>query len=96
MAGVVVTRRFDQIDAQWAILGPLLLVARRSGRPSKWTKRQLIDGLRWRVRTGSPWRDVPACYGSWQAVYGFGRGQCNGVWARILAGLQTPARRRSG
>ncbi|WP_404800491.1 transposase [Actinomadura montaniterrae] len=46
------------------------LVARWSGRPSKWTKRQLIDGVRGRVRTGSPWRDVPACHGSWQAVCG--------------------------
>ncbi|MFB4315821.1 transposase [Actinomadura sp. 21ATH] len=39
-----------------------------SSRPSKWTKRRLIDGIRWRVRVGAPWRDVPACYGSWRAV----------------------------
>ncbi|MER6812349.1 transposase [Spirillospora sp. NPDC000708] len=45
-------------------------VARRSGRPSKWTKQRLIDRIRWRARTGSPWRDVPACCGSWQAVHG--------------------------
>ncbi|WP_323187676.1 hypothetical protein [Streptomyces sp. NBC_01275] len=24
-----------------------------------WTRRQLIDGIRWRTRTGTPWRDVP-------------------------------------
>ena len=23
--------------------------------------------MRWRVRVGAPWRDVPDCYGSWQA-----------------------------
>jgi transposase len=87
-----VTRRFDLTGAQWAVLGPLLPVPRRSGRPSKWTKRQLIDGIRWRVRTGAPWRDVPECYGSWQAVYGlFRRWQRDGAWARILAGLQTRA-----
>ncbi len=92
MATLAVTRRFDLTDAQWAILGPLLPVPRRSGRPSKWTKRQLIDGIRWRVRTGAPWRDVPECYGSWQAVYGlFRRWQREGTWARILAGLQTRA-----
>ncbi|MEU6747312.1 transposase [Spirillospora sp. NPDC046719] len=49
----VVTRRFDLTDAQWAILGPLP-VPRLPGRPSKWTRRQLIDGIRWRVRTGAP------------------------------------------
>ncbi|MGW7463933.1 transposase [Streptomyces xantholiticus] len=36
----------------------------RSGRPSAWTKRQLIDGIRWWVRVGAPWRDAPDCYGS--------------------------------
>ncbi|MER6615745.1 transposase [Streptomyces xantholiticus] len=36
----------------------------RSGRPSAWTKRQLIDKIRWRVRVGAPWRDAPDCYGS--------------------------------
>ncbi|WP_433440131.1 transposase [Nonomuraea sp. CA-141351] len=26
---------------------------------------QLIDGIRWRTRTGTPWRDVPERYGPW-------------------------------
>jgi transposase len=39
-----------------------------------------------------PWRDVPECYGSWQAVYGlFRRWQRAGVWQQILTGLQTRA-----
>lgn len=69
MATLAVRRRFDLNDEQWARLEALLPVAKKPGRPSKWTKRQLIDGIRWRVRTGGPWRDVPECYGSWQAVY---------------------------
>ena len=57
-----------------------------------WTKRQLIDGIRWRVRVGAPWRDVPECYGSWQAVYGlFRRWQRAGSWQKILTGLQSLA-----
>lgn len=92
MATLAVTRRFDLTDGQWAILEPLLPVPRRPGRPSNWTKRQLIDGIRWRVRVGAPWRDVPECYGSWQAVYAlFRRWQRGGVWARILAALQVRA-----
>jgi transposase len=67
-------------------------VPARSGRPSRWTKRQLVDGIRWRVRVGAPWRDVPECYGSWQAVYGlFRRWQRAGVWAQIVTGLQARA-----
>jgi transposase len=52
----------------------------------------LIDGMRWRARVGAPWRDVPACYGSWQAVYAlFRRWQRAGTWAAIVTGLQAAA-----
>ena len=92
MDTIAVTRRFDLTDVQWARLEPLLPKAKKSGRPSKWTKRQLIDGIRWRVRVGAPWRDVPGCYGSWQAVYAlFRRWQRAGVWRRIVTGLQARA-----
>jgi transposase len=71
------------------MLAPLLPVGKKPGGPLKWTKRQLIDGIRWRVRTGAPWRDVPARYGTWQRVYGlFRTWQRAGVWARILSDLQ--------
>ncbi|WP_446218210.1 IS5 family transposase [Micromonospora sp. IBHARD004] len=92
MTTIAVTRRFDLTDGQWAALEPLLPKGRKPGRPPKWSKRQLIDGIRWRVRVGSPWRDVPECYGPWQTVYGlFRRWQRAGVWQRIVTGLQTRA-----
>jgi transposase len=84
--------RFDLTDAEWAVLAPLLPAGKRPGRPSTWTKRQLIDGIRWRVRVGAPWRDVPDCYGSWRAVYSlFRRWQRAGVWQQIVTGLQARA-----
>jgi transposase len=89
---LAVTRRFDLTDEQWAALEPLLPEPSRPGRPSLWSKRQLIDGIRWRVRTGAPWRDMPAGYGSWAAVYGlFRRWQRAGVWQAILTALQAMA-----
>jgi transposase len=88
VARVAVTRRFDLTDAQWALLEPLLPKP-VTGRPPKWSKRQLIDGVRWRIRVGAPWRDVPDCYGHWCSVYGlYRRWQRDGTWARILTGLQ--------
>ncbi|MBC6451749.1 IS5 family transposase [Actinokineospora sp. HBU206404] len=84
--------RADLTDAQWAVLEPLLPAGKKPGRPPQWTRRQLINGIRWRVRAGTPWRDVPPAYGSWQAVYGlFRRWQRAGVWAVILAALQARA-----
>ncbi|WP_181725399.1 IS5 family transposase [Nocardia gipuzkoensis] len=92
MASVSVTGRADLSDAQWARLEPLLPRAKKAGRPPQWSRRQLIDGIRWRTRVGSPWRDVPAQYGSWQAVYGlFRRWQHNGSWVLIWKMLQVYA-----
>jgi transposase len=54
--------------------------------------RLIIDGIRWRVRTGSPWRDEPVVYPPWQTLYRwFHRWQRDGIWARILALLQVRA-----
>lgn len=44
------------------------------------------------MRTGAPWRDLPAEYGPWQTVYGLFRGwQRESVWATVLTGLQARA-----
>lgn len=92
MDTVSVAGRHDLTDAQWTVLEPLLPAPKRSGRPSLFSKRQLIDGMRWRVRAGAPWRDVPVCYGSWSAVYAlFRRWQRDGTWLVIVTALQALA-----
>ena len=92
MATLAVTRRHDLTDVQWAALEPVLPARAVRGRPPKWTRRQLIDGIRWRIRIGSPWRDVPAEYAPWPTIYGlFRRWQREGIWDTILAALHTVA-----
>ena len=84
--------RGDLTNEQWARLEPLLPTGKKSGRPPTWSKRQLIDGIRWRTRTGAPWRDLPPRYGPWQTVYGlFRRWQRDGTWQQILSQLQAQA-----
>ncbi|WP_187646021.1 IS5 family transposase [Actinoplanes teichomyceticus] len=84
--------RHDLTDLQWAVLEPALPAGTGRDRPRRWTMRTIIDGIRWRVRTGSPWRDVPPVYPPWQTLYRwFRRWQRDGVWTRILAALQTRA-----
>jgi len=74
------------------VLEPLLPKGIRSGRPPVHTKRQLINGIRFRTRTGIPWRDLPERYGPWETVYGlFRRWQRNNTWRRILEQLQARA-----
>ena len=31
--------------------------------------RLILEGIAWRFRTGSPWRDMPADFGPWQTVW---------------------------
>ena len=81
--------RKDLTERQWRILQPLLPRGKRPGRPPKWTRRQLLDGIRWRVRVGAPWRDVPERYGHWQSIYSlFRRWQREQVWPRLWITLQ--------
>jgi transposase len=48
--------------------------------------RQLVEAMGWLVRTGSPWRDLPAHYGSWKTVASrFYRWRRDGVFDRLLA-----------
>jgi transposase len=84
--------RGDLADEQWAALASVLPPGPGLGRPPVWSRRQLIDGIRWRVRTGAPWRDMPARYGPWQTVYGlFRRWQQDGTWRQVVTALQAHA-----
>ncbi len=74
------------------MLEPLLPKGTKARRPPVWPRRQLIDGIRFRVRTGVPWRDLPTEYGPWGRIYDlFRRWQRNGTWQRILTRPQALA-----
>ena len=39
----------------------------RGRRPDQ--DRSIIDAILWRLRRGTPWRDVPPKYGNWNTIY---------------------------
>lgn len=95
MSTIDASRRHDLTDAQWRVLASVLPIPARLGRPRKWPLRGLIDGIRFRVRVGCPWRDVPYRYGPWGRVYAlFALWQVLGVWERIEAALRAAAQAR--
>jgi transposase len=52
----------------------------------------VINGVIWRTRSGSPWRDLPAEYGNWKTVYNrHRRWSADRSWARILDELRRDA-----
>jgi transposase len=85
-------RRHERTDDPWATLEPLLPPEKPPiGKPNL-PHRTILNGILWRVRTGAPWRDLPARYGKWRTVYSrFRRWQLAGVWDRVLAALQAEA-----
>ena len=43
--------------------------------------RTVLEAIIWKIRTGSPWRDIPAELGSWKTAYNrFNRMAEKGVW----------------
>ncbi len=55
-------------DEQWALIADLFPAPRWTGRPPR-DRRAIVDGILWNLRTGSPWRDLPEDFGSWQTVW---------------------------
>ena len=72
-------------DDLWSVIEPLMPSGRRRGRP--WNDhRRTLEGIIWRYRTGSPWRDLPAEFGAWQSVAERHlRWSIDGTYARIFA-----------
>jgi transposase len=58
--------RGDLTDDEWALVEPHLPLGERGPIPDL---RRQFNGVMWRFRTGSPWRDLPEEYGSWSTVY---------------------------
>lgn len=61
------------------------------GRPRR-DDRRVLNGIVWKIRSGAPWRDVPARYGSWKSNYTrFRRWALGGTFAKMLAAAQSAA-----
>jgi transposase len=77
----------DISDAEWAIFGPLLqkVLKRREvrGRPLELELREVVDAIRYVLRNGVQWRDLPCDMPAWQSVYyHFAKWRELGVWKK--------------
>jgi transposase len=55
-------------QAQWELIADLFPAPAATGRPPV-NPRDMVDAILWRLRTGSPWRDLPEEFGPWKTVY---------------------------
>lgn len=93
------TKRYpsDLTDAEWMAIEPLIPGSGKMGRPPKYTKRELLNGILYIVRSGCAWRMMPSDLPPWDSCYGyFARWKKEGVWARAHDALRDRLRLKSG
>jgi transposase len=79
-------RRYELSDAEWAIIDPLL--PRKSRGVARVEDRRVLNGIFWRLRSGSPWADIPERYGPYTTCYNrFVRWRKAGIWDTLLAAV---------
>jgi transposase len=59
----------DVSNEEWAFVAPYLALLREDAPQRNHELREVFNGLRWVVRTGSPWRYIPHDLPPWEAVY---------------------------
>jgi transposase len=69
------TKRYpsDLTDEEWERIAPLMPRPGRRGRPREVDFREVINAVRYLVRSGCGWRMLPIHFGAWQTVYGWFR-----------------------
>ena len=79
-------------DGTWKQLARVLdRVLSKRGAPAELDVREFLEAILYIDRTSIPWRDMPACFGAWDAVYQrFRRWQRTGAWERLWRALQQP------
>lgn len=84
--------RYELTDEQWSrIAGHFPANGKRGG---QWKDhRPVVNGVLWVLRSGAPWRDLPAeRYGPFQTAHRRHLAwRRDGTWERVLAGLRVQA-----
>lgn len=76
-------------DEQWDLIQDIFPAPPKMGRPPV-DRRDVVDGIFWILRTGSPWRDLPEEFGKWGTVWDlFDKWNADGTWDEILDRLRS-------
>jgi transposase len=74
----------DVSDGEWAQLEGCMPGAKAGGRPAKYERREIVNGILYVLRTGGSWRMLPHDFPPWESVYGYFRRWCQaGVWRQV-------------
>ena len=65
----MIEHRFVVTDRLWEKLEPLLPGKPTDSGVTAKDNRLFLEAVLWRVRTGSPWRDLPEAFGNWNSTF---------------------------
>lgn len=83
----------DLTDDEWRVLEPLIPPAKSGGRPRSVDTREIVNGMRYLLRSGGAWRLLPHEFPPWPTVYAyFRRWDADGTWERIAGVLRRDLR----
>ena len=87
----------DVSDEEWSFVAPYLTLMSEQAPQREHSLREVFNGLRWVVRTGSPWRYVPHDLPPWGVVYQQARRWlADGVFEAIVHDLRELLRMLAG
>ena len=87
----------DLTDEQWALLAPLLPLAKPGGRPRSVDLREVANAMLYLLRTGCPWRSLPHDLPPWGTVWAyFRRWRDDGTLDLLHDALRARARTEAG
>jgi transposase len=79
------TERFVIADKVWEKVSPHLPGKSTDCGVTAANNRLFLEAILWRVRTGSPWRDLPLAFGNWNNIFKrFRRWAKKGVFERLF------------
>ena len=79
------TERFVMADEVWEKVSPHVPGKATDCGVTAADNRLFLEAVLWRVRTGSPWRDLPVAFGNWNSVFQrFRRWARNRVFERLF------------
>lgn len=89
----------DLTDDEWDILAPLVpqpVKSPKGGRPPT-DRREIMNGIRYIIRSGCAWRLIPHDLPKWQTCYHYFREwKIDGTWLRIHNKLRVDVRVQAG
>ena len=87
----------DLSEVEWEMVRRHIPGKGKLGRPPRYEKREILNGIFYISKGGCAWRDMPHDLPPWRLVYYyFEKWQAEGIWERINDALREKVRVKSG